>query len=334
MRGATECAKRLKLLISSLRSQLGKVNPPTPGDPITQMLMGILSRDVPTTKAAEGVDRLRGMVVDYNELRVIPPIELFEVLGDMPEARTKAEDISRSLNSIFAMEHDVSFERAAQMNKRDLNEYLLKIDGLEAYTRARVRLLGLQKHAIPLDGAMWAYARQQEIVNPKSDLEESQQFLERQIKDSDALEVVALLYAQAWSECGNAVKKGQVEAIRSTPPDRTARNMLQMIAGNVPAEPDEVPSAAAPAAAEKGKERAATKTAAKAKNTKKKPAAKKASKPAAKKSTATQKKAPAKKAAKRKSAGKKKRSTTSRAKASKVAKTSSRKTSRRKAKTA
>ncbi len=71
MRGATESAKRLKLLFSSLRSKLGKVGRLPVGDPITQMLLGILSRDTPEARANEGLDRLRGMVVDYNELRVI-----------------------------------------------------------------------------------------------------------------------------------------------------------------------------------------------------------------------------------------------------------------------
>ncbi|MCK4340394.1 MAG: hypothetical protein KAY37_01560 [Phycisphaerae bacterium] len=229
MRGATECAKRLKLFFSSLRSKLGKVGHPPLSDPITQMALGILSRDTPEAKACEGLDRLRGVVVDYNELRVIPPIELAEILADFPDARLKCEDISRALNAVFALEHTVSLERLAELPKKETLAYLEELDGLEAYTVARLRLLGLRQHAIPLDEAMWALARREQIVHPRCPLREAQQFLERQIAEEDALEFVALLKRHAWNELGAAVERGEVERITSKPPDRTARNMLQMI---------------------------------------------------------------------------------------------------------
>ncbi len=229
MRGATECAKRLKQLFSSLRAQMGKLVRPPAGDPITHLMLGILSRNVPEAKAAEGLDRLRSMVVDYNELRVIPAIELAEILGDFPDARLKCEDMSRALNAIFAIEHTVSLERVAGLPKREIAAYLEKIEGLEPYTRARVRLFGLGQHAIPLDEAMWALARREEIVASKCTLDEAQQFLERQIDEEDAVEFVCLLRKHAWNELGGAVRKGEVERIQSVPPDRSARNMLQMI---------------------------------------------------------------------------------------------------------
>lgn len=233
MRGATECAKRLKSFFGTLRSKLGKVSQPTLGDPVTQLLLGILSRDTLESKAAEGLDRLRGMVVDYNELRVIPPLELAEALHDFPDARLKAEDVSRALNSVFAREHTVSLERLADWSKRDALAYLQKIDGLEPYTVARIRLLGLRHHAIPLDEAMWAAARAAEIVNARCPLDEAQQFIERQIPEESALEFVALLKKHAWDEHGAAVRKARVARITSTPPDRTTRNMLQMVAAGL-----------------------------------------------------------------------------------------------------
>ena len=229
MRGATECAKRLKLLFGSLRSRLGKPGHLPSGDPIMQLLLGILSRDTPESKASEGLDRLRATVVDYNELRVIPPIELAETLGDFPDARLKCEDISRALNAIFALEHTVSLERLSGMSRKEAQTYLDKIDGLEAYTRARIRLLGVRQHAIPLDEAMWALARREKIVAAKCTLDEAQQFLERYVAEEDAVDFVALFKKHAWNELGSAVRKGQVERIRSVPPDRSTRNMLQMV---------------------------------------------------------------------------------------------------------
>src|ERR1051326_2761421 len=111
MRGATHAAKKVKQVFSSLRSKLGKVQRPPTTDPITQIILGVFSRDVPESRAKEALETLRAMVVDYNELRVIPPIELAETIGDYPEARLKCEDISRALNKIFSIEHALTLDR-------------------------------------------------------------------------------------------------------------------------------------------------------------------------------------------------------------------------------
>jgi endonuclease III len=229
MRGATECAKRLKPFFSSLRSKVGKVSQPAASDPITQLILGVLSRDAPEARASEGLERLRSVVVDYNELRVIPPIELADLLGDFPEPRLKCEDISRALNAIFAAEHTVSLDRLAGLPRKDVLAVLEGIDGLEAYTRARIRLLGLRQHAIPLDEAMWALVRREKLVDPRCPLHEAQQFLERHLPEESALENVALLKKFAWAELGPAVRRREVEHIHSVPPDRTSRNMLQLV---------------------------------------------------------------------------------------------------------
>jgi hypothetical protein len=229
-------------VFSSLRSKLGKVAQLAITDPITQLLLGVLSRDAPETKAHEGLERLRGTVVDYNELRVIPPIELAQALHDFPDGRLKCEDISRALNTIFAIEHTVSLDRVAALPKKDALAYLEKVVGLEAYTRARIRLLGFRHHAIPLDEAMWACAKAAKMIDGRCPLIEAQQFLERQVAEDDALEFVALLKRHAWSELGAAVRKHEVNRIQSVPPDRTTRNMLQMITGGGTLELGPVPA--------------------------------------------------------------------------------------------
>ncbi|MBI5865045.1 MAG: hypothetical protein HZB38_11165 [Planctomycetes bacterium] len=230
MKGANHCAKKTKQLLKTLRGEFGKINKPTIGDPATQLILGIFSRDAQESKAREALETLRAMVVDYNDLRVIPHSELAAAIGDYPDVRLKCEDLNRALNRIFALEHSVTLDHLADKSKADVARYLDAIPGLEPYTRARIRLLGLGAHAIPLDEAMWNYAKQQELVDPKCPLDVAQTFLERQIEAEDAIEFVALLRKQAWAECGSLVRKGAVERIRSVPPDRTTRNMLQMVA--------------------------------------------------------------------------------------------------------
>lgn len=233
MRGATECAKRLKSFLSDLKAESGKVTPPPTGDPLGQLILGILSRDTAEAKAVEGLERLRGMVVDYNELRVIPSLELAEILQDFPDHRLKSEDISRALNRIFARAHEVSLDWVAALPKRDQMAALLEIDGLDAYSAARIRLLGFEQHAVPLDEAMWELARRTGIIAPKCTLVEAVQFLERQLPVGDAVEFFTLARARAWATCGNDVRKGKVERILSIPPDRTTGNMLASVTASL-----------------------------------------------------------------------------------------------------
>lgn len=230
MKGATESAKRYKSLIKSLRNRLGKLTPPPVGDPIEQLFLGIFTRDVPEARAREAYDKLRSMVVDFNELRVIPSLELTEELGDYPDARLKCEDLSRALNRIFWVEHGVSLERLRKANRKDSLAYLDRIDGLEPYTRARIRLLGLGHHAMPVDEAMLAVLRRDRIVDLKAAHAEAQAFLERQTPEEEALETFTLLRKYAWTEMEKSVRRGEVEKIRSVPPDRTTRNMLRAVA--------------------------------------------------------------------------------------------------------
>lgn len=230
MKGATQCARRVKLLYRSLRAKLGRASRPAQSDPVTQLILGILTRDVQEARARDALERLRACVVDYNELRVIPVIELTDVLGEYPDARRKAEDLSRALNKIFLDEHAVLLDRLKSMSRRDAEAYLRRIEGLEPYTIARIQLLGLQQPAFPLDEAMWAYARSQAIVDSRCSLEEAQSFLERQFENDELPDAAALLRKAAWAEMGAAVKKGEVERILSAPPDRTSRNMLQAVA--------------------------------------------------------------------------------------------------------
>jgi hypothetical protein len=300
MRGATKCAAQLKKVFAELRDKHGQVSKPDTTDPITQLLLGVLSRDVPEHRAQAALDSLRSYVVDYNELRVIPPFELTEMFGDFREARPKAEDINRALNKIFYDEHDISLERIGQLPKKEMLAYVESIDGLEAYSRGRIRLLGFGKHAIPLDEAMWAYARQVEIIDDKCPLDEAQGFLERQIAENDALEFVALVHKEAWEQFDEAVAAGEVEKIRSVAVERKTSHMLADLAPKVETVSDELDEAEAfsdvDAASAKSSKKAAAKKAkaGQAKRPKKKTATKK--------STTKTKTSAAKKSTKKKTA--------------------------------
>ncbi len=226
MKGARQCAQRLGRVLRSLRSKAGKVAPPPTGDPIRQLILGIFSRDVPEVRAKEALNRLMDVVVDYNDLRVMAPAEMAEIVEKLSDARRKCEDLSRALNWIFLREHDVTLDHLLEASKKDVLAYLGQVEGLDAYTQARIRLLGLNQHAFPLDSAMWEYACQVEIVSPDAPHAEAQAFLERQIPEKDALNVFAMMRKVAWAECGAKVRRGTARRVSGAPLERTTTHML------------------------------------------------------------------------------------------------------------
>ncbi len=226
MKGAKQCAQRLGKVLRSLRSKAGRVAVPPTGDPIRQLILGIFSRDVPEVRAKEALNRLLEVVVDYNDLRVMAPAEMAEVVSKLPDARRKCEDLSRALNWIFLREHDVTLDHLLEASKKDVLAYLDQVEGLDAYTKARIRLLGLGRHAFPLDSAMWEYACQTGIVAPQAPHEEAQAFLERQIPEKDALSVFAMMRKVAWAEYGAKVRRGTARRVTGAPLERTTTHML------------------------------------------------------------------------------------------------------------
>ena len=84
MKHGTEYAKRIKRLHQTLVKKHGKPAASEPTDPIEQMLIGILAVDSTAAKAAAVYRKLTQRMVDLNELRVTPAIEL-AALDPIPE---------------------------------------------------------------------------------------------------------------------------------------------------------------------------------------------------------------------------------------------------------
>ena len=120
----------------------------------------------------------------------------------------------------------MTLDHLSGASKKDVLAYLGQVEGLDAYTQARIRLLGLGQHAFPLDSAMWEYACQVEIVSPDAPHEEAQNFLERQIPESDALSVFAMMRKVAWAELDARVRRGTTRRVTGAPLERSTSHML------------------------------------------------------------------------------------------------------------
>ncbi|HUW82858.1 MAG TPA: hypothetical protein VMZ31_08685 [Phycisphaerae bacterium] len=187
MKHGSQYAKKVKRVFNRLVRQHGKPKHDSLADPIEQLLLGVLARSTTETAATAAMKSLQEGTVDLNELRVASPREMVQLLGgDFPNALEKARDINSILNEIFNRQHELDLTFLRDKTRRDAKEYLQKLPGVDACTLARVMLVSVGGHAIPVDEHLLAYLRRQELVDPDADVADVQAFLERNIAADDA----------------------------------------------------------------------------------------------------------------------------------------------------
>jgi len=194
MKRGSMYAKRIKRLYQDLLKKHGKPEPVEPTDPIEQMLTGILSIDTTIGKGQAAFRKLMADMVDLNELRVTPALEMAQMMGSsMPMALDKARRIVDALNAVRKRQDSLDLTFLRQRGRREAREYLETLDGLVPSVAALVVLFSLGGHAIPVDNLALYVLRKEDLVHPDADIPTVQAFLERHISAADASRFVRLL---------------------------------------------------------------------------------------------------------------------------------------------
>lgn len=150
-------------------------------------------------QAAAAYERLGASVIDLNDLRVAMPSEIAEIAGIRDGvAAERAERLRAVLNDIFGREHLVSLSRLESVSKREVREYLDALEGMPPFVAARVVLFGFGGHAVPLDRRLQQLLTGEGVLPSKLPVDEAERWLERQIRATDAVDIVLLL--ESWRE--------------------------------------------------------------------------------------------------------------------------------------
>src|SRR5215216_6699653 len=98
-------------VLKKLIARLVKAAPakkPEPADPLTRLIRAFLEYDCDDERAAVAERKIMESMVDFNELRVTPAIELAALLGARyPFAESRCSALHRTLQSIFDREHQM-----------------------------------------------------------------------------------------------------------------------------------------------------------------------------------------------------------------------------------
>ena len=207
MKNAGKHGEELRALIKRLLKD-HKPEPKQAQDPLQALVRAAMSFDVPDARAEEAMKHIEREFVDLNELRVATDLEIQEMLGSRyPEIERRVEMITRSLNNIFEREHTLSLDRLKTVSKRDARQFLRELPEIHPFVEAYVMLFGFDGHAFPLDDDTAEYLRDQKVLEDGASLDESQRFIEHQLKAEECYDLFAALRRVVSDEGTRGKKK-------------------------------------------------------------------------------------------------------------------------------
>lgn len=184
MKNSAKYTQKMKKLLSGVKD--GKA--PDTVDRLRLMIRAILEEDAGIKQANEAYAGVEEEFINLNELRVAPVKDIMECLGRrFPRARIKAEVMTNALNSVFDRSNSLSMDYLEGRPKREIRKALREDLGLSLYSEAMVALYGFGGHAIPVDNLLLESLKLDDNIDPSTDMEDLQGFLERLVLSKDGI---------------------------------------------------------------------------------------------------------------------------------------------------
>jgi len=179
-----------------------------------RLVFSFLLWNASTAQAVRGLTRLEKVFVDINDLRIAMIDEIVETLGPRyPLVQERAMRLRAALNDVFRREHSVDLEHLRAVPKRQARAYLDSLDGAPQYVAARVALLGLGAHSLPVDDRLAVLLGKRCSLAAAPDPEALGSALEKRVRAADAQRTHRAL--QAWSDASKAPRIAAQAAART-----------------------------------------------------------------------------------------------------------------------
>jgi endonuclease III len=204
---------------------------------LRELVRSYLLWESTTAKADAAMRRIDDAVVDINELRVCLTDEVVSILGTgLSRVEERATRLRATLHDVFQREHCLRLSHLADRSRKDARQYLMSLAGVPEFVAARVALLRLGIHAMPVDERTLACLKHAKAVDPDADVIAAASHLDRAVKSGDG--PLAHRAIQAWVDDTSAVvvRSGKAPATRKTAvPARTENKTARVKAGSAKA---------------------------------------------------------------------------------------------------
>jgi endonuclease III len=179
-------------VLRKMISRLVKAAPakkPEAASPLSRLIRAFLEYDCDEARAAAAERKISEAMVDFNELRVTPAIELAALLGvRYPFAESRCSGLHRTLQSLFDREHQMRLDRLKEMKKTEIRPYFQSLAGITPYVEAAVCVDAFDVPAAPVDTKLLLWLVSKDVLPEGIDIKSAQHIIERHLKATEAAE--------------------------------------------------------------------------------------------------------------------------------------------------
>jgi endonuclease III len=177
-------------VLKKMIARLVKATParkPEPIDPLKRLVRAFLEYDCDDARTVVAERKIAENMVDANELRVTPAIELAALLGvRYPFAESRCSALHRTLQSIFDREHQMRLDRLKEMKKTEIRPYFQSLAGITPYVEAAVSVDCFGAAAAPVDTKLLLWLISKDALPEGIDIKSAQQVIEKHLKATEA----------------------------------------------------------------------------------------------------------------------------------------------------
>jgi endonuclease III len=158
-------------------------------DPLARLIRAFLEYDCDEARTSVAERKITEAMVDFNELRVTPAIELAALLGvRYPFAESRCSALHRTLQSIFDREHQMRLDKVREMKKTEIRPYLQSLAGITPYVEAAVCVDAFGVPAAPVDTKLLLWLISKDVLPEGTDIKSAQHVIEKHLKSTEAEE--------------------------------------------------------------------------------------------------------------------------------------------------
>lgn len=217
MKEAIGSVNKIKSLLTSLRKRLKPPAPPEGLEPLEVLTLSILRRNATLAEALDALRRLHEEFVDFNEMRVAPPKDIVDLLAkNLPDARTKAEQLTQTLNRVYDHGNALDLEHMAEMGKRELREHLRGALLLDEYAEAYMMSHLFDSPVLPVDERLVGKLKGEGYLCEGATVAQARDLLEQAVGARGRLEACELL-SQFAAEPVKASATGKAPRRKAAP---------------------------------------------------------------------------------------------------------------------
>jgi endonuclease III len=171
------------------------------GDPVSVLIQTILSQNTSDLNSGRAFDSLIVSFGTWDAIAAAPAARIAETIKSGGLSDVKARYIKQTLSKIKEKRRNINLDFLKKLTLIQAREWLLQLPGVGIKTANCVLLFSLGMPALPIDTHVFRVAKKLGLIPSKSNFEQAQVQLEKQVADNDVFSFHVLLIEHGRKTC-------------------------------------------------------------------------------------------------------------------------------------